>query len=181
MPAGFVRACKHIAASIDRSKEQKHLAVLLEGVNASIRSKYPEADMAVLRKYKLERTDRCLKLQFPSGRVDGFTFASDAEVVDMPYKAGCGFYNNDVFPVTAAVEKAFDEYAKVKGENDKKQTERFQQFMAFLFACKFIDEVLDVIPLPEDVRKRLGHSSTALVAVTPETVKSLKATFKTAA
>jgi hypothetical protein len=32
--------------------------------------------------------------------------------------------------------------------------------------------------LPEDLRKRLGQSSTALVAVTPETMKSLKATFK---
>jgi hypothetical protein len=35
--------------------------------------------------------------------------------------------------------------------------------------------VLDVIPLPDNIKKRLGHSSTALVAVTPETVKSFKA------
>lgn len=172
---------KHIAASIDRSKEAKQLAILLEGANAAIRAKYPEADMVVLRKYKLERTDRCLKFQFPSGRVDGFSFLSDAAVVDMPYKAGCHYSSNDVFPVTEKIEKAYDEHAKLKLENDKKQQTKLNEFNAFLTACQYVDEVLDVITVPEDIRKRLGHSSTALVAVTPETVKSLKATFKAAA
>jgi hypothetical protein len=91
---------KHIVSTIDRTKELKHLAVMLEGANAAIRTKYPEADMVVLRKYKLERTDRCLRFQFPSGRVDGLSFKSEAEVVDMPYCRGCGYGSSDVFPVT---------------------------------------------------------------------------------
>jgi hypothetical protein len=172
---------KHIAATIDRSKENKQLAVLLDGANAAIRAKYPEADMAILRKYKLERTDRCLKFQFPSGRVDGFSFMSNAAVVDMPYKAGSHYSSNDVFPVPPAIEKAFDEYAKLHLENDKKQQAKLSEFNAFLNACQYVDEVLEVIPLPDDIRKRLGHSSTGLVAVTPDTVKSLKATFRQAA
>jgi hypothetical protein len=44
-----------------------------------------------------------------------------------------------------------------------------------------VEDVLEVISLPEDIRKRLGADSTALVAVTAEPVKSLKATFKKAA
>lgn len=172
---------KHIATSIDRAKEQKHLRTMIDGVNAAIREKYPEDDMVVIRKYNLERTDRCLKFQFPSGRVDGFSFRPDAEIVDMPSNRGCGYGRNDVFPVSAAFEKAFDEHAKMRAENDKKQAEKSGEFIAFLAACQYVGEVLDVIPLPEGIRKRLGHSSTALVAVTPETVKSLKATFRKAA
>lgn len=172
---------KHIVTIIDRAREQKLLQTLIDGANAAIRVKYPEADMVVIRNYKLERTDRCLRFQFPGGRVDGFNFRADAEIVDMPASRGCGYLSNDVFPVTAAFEKAFDDYAKVKAENDKKLTEKTGEFASFLAACQYVDEVLDVIPLPEDIRKRLGHSSTALVAVTPETVKSLKATFKKAA
>jgi hypothetical protein len=172
---------KHIAGTIDRSKEQKQLAILLDGANASIRVKYPEGDMVILRKYKLQRTDRCLKFQFPSGRVDGFNFSADAQVVDMPYKAGCGWSGSDVFPISEKVEKAFDEYAKLKTESDKKQQDKLNDFVAFLAACQYVEEVLDVIPMPDDIRKRLGHESSALVAVTPETVKSLKATFKKAA
>lgn len=172
---------KHIADSIDRTKQQKHLATMLEGANSSIRAKYPEADMVVLRKYKLAQTDRCLKFQFPSGRVDGFTFPSDAEVADIPYCRSCYYGNSDVFPVTAAFEKAFDEYARIKDELDKVQNEKRTQFVSFLTACQSVEDVVEVINLPEDLRKRLGQSSTALVAVTPETVKSLKATFKKAA
>ena len=172
---------KHIAAGIDRTKEQKQLAVMIDGANVAIRAKYPEADMIALRKYKLERTDRCLKFQLPSGRVDGFNFANDAALKDMPYSRGCGYGSNEVFPVTATFEKAFDEYAKLKTDSDKRQREKEQEFLNFLGACQYVEEVLEVIPLPEDIRKRVGHESTGLVAVTPETVKSLKATFKKAA
>src|SRR5262245_20756892 len=69
---------KHIASVIDRDKETKHLAAMVEGANAAIRTKYPEVDMATLRKYNLTRKDYCLKFQFPSGRVDGFNFQTDA-------------------------------------------------------------------------------------------------------
>ncbi len=172
---------KHIAATIDRTKEHKLLQTMIDGANAAIRAKYPEADMVVLRKYKLERTDRCLKFQFPSGRVDGFRFSDEAGVVDLPYLRGCNYSGSDVFPVPAAFEKAFDEYAKIHADNDSKQGTKIQESYAFLAACVYVDEVLDVIPLPDDIRKRLGQSSTALVAVTPETVKSLKATFRKAA
>lgn len=172
---------KHIADSIDRAKEKKHLATMVEGANAAIRVKYAESDMAVLRKYKLERVDLCLKFQLPSGRVDGFTFAADAGIVDIPHCRNCYYGNSDVFPVTATFEKAYDEYAKLKDDSDKRQQEKEREFIAFLGACQSLDEVTDVIPLPADILKRVGHESTALVAVTPETVKSLKATFRKAA
>lgn len=172
---------KHIAESTDRTKEKKHLGVMVEGANVAIRAKYPEDDMIVLRKYKLERVDLCLKFQLPSGRVDGFTFPADAGIADIPHCRNCYYGNSDVFPVTSAFEKSFDEYAKLKTESDKRQQEKERELNAFLSACQFLDEVTDVIPLPADILKRVGHESTALVAVTPETVKSLKATFKKAA
>lgn len=172
---------KHIKAGIDRSKEQKQLAVMLKEANTTIRRKYPEADMAVLRKYALSQVDRCLKFQMPSGRVDGFTFNADCEVADIPYRKSCYYGNGDVFPVSEAFEKAFDLHAELKSDADKLEHEKHQQFISFLNACRTVDDLLEVIPLPEDIRKRLGADSTALVAVTAETVKSLKATFKKAA
>lgn len=171
----------HIKSSIDRSRERKQQAIMLKEANAAIRTKYPEADMAVLRKYELARVDRCLKFQMPSSRVDGFTFNADCDLADIPHRRGCGYYNNDVFPVTEAFEKAFDLHAKHKLEADKLEQEKIGQFRGFLNACKTVEDVLEVISLPEDIRKRLGADSTALVAVTAETVKSLKATFKKAA
>ena len=172
---------KHIQASIDRSKEQKQLAILLTEANLAIREKFPESDMAVLRKHDLARTDGCLKFQMPSGRVDGFSFPANCEVADIPQNRHCHYSNSIVYPITAAFEKAFDLHAKHKLEADKLQQEKLGQFNGFLNACKTVEDFLEVIPLPEDIRKRLGADSTALVAVTAETVKSLKATFKKAA
>ena len=172
---------KHIKSTIDRRKEQKQLDIMLKEANAAIRKKYPEPDMAVLRKYDLARVDRCIKFQMPSGRVDGFTFKADCAMADIPYKKSCVYGNNDVYPVSEAFEKAFDAHAKQRAEADKLENEKYGQFIAFLNACKTVEDVLEVISLPEDIRKRLGADSTALVAVTAETVKSLKQTFKKAA
>ena len=41
---------KHIESSIDRIRENDLLQQLVRYVNEAIRAKYPEADMAVLRK-----------------------------------------------------------------------------------------------------------------------------------
>ncbi|MFO0958233.1 MAG: hypothetical protein U0800_12540 [Isosphaeraceae bacterium] len=114
---------QHIQSTIDRSKEQKQLAILLREANSAIREKYPEAEMAVLRKYELARVDRCIKVQMPSGRVDGFSFKADCEVADIPYNRHCNWTNNVVYPVSEAFEKAFDAHAKHKADADKLERE----------------------------------------------------------
>lgn len=79
-----------IRASVDRTRESELLQSIIDGANAAIRAKYPESDMAVIRKYKLERIDYCLRFQFPSGRVDGFNFHMRSnDLADMPRPGGC--------------------------------------------------------------------------------------------
>ena len=169
-----------IRASIDRTREANLLRALIDGASAAIRAKYQETDMAILRKYDLDSNDRCLRFQFPSGRVDGFNFSGRSDgLADVPYHRGC--YSQDVFPVSEAFERAYDEHAQVTQQNDKAEGEKMAQFHAFLAACRSVEEVEAVIPLPADVRQRLGHGSSALVAVTAEAVATLKATFGQAA
>jgi hypothetical protein len=170
---------KHIQFTIDRKREAELHQAILDGANKAIRIRYPQEDMVILRKFNLTREDRCLRFQFPSQRVDGFSFKLQTPIADMPYKNGC--FSGEVFPVDAAFEEAFDEYATVKRANDKFQNDKWQSFRALAIACVYLDEVLEVIELPEEIRERLGHRSIGLVAVTPETVASLKATFKQAA
>jgi hypothetical protein len=176
---------RHIRAGIDRSREAELLQMMIEEANKAIRAKYPEEDMAVIRKHKLERIDRCLRFQFPSGRVDGFSFASDAPIADMPIRGGCQAYNpwghGEVFPVSERFVRAFDDHAATKKASDKLENDKISSLLAFVRACKTVEEVLEVIDLPTDIRDRLGHQSMALVAVTADTVSSLRATFKQAA
>lgn len=52
---------KAFDARIDDSALQETFTALATGLNAILRAKYPEEDMPVLRKYKLSRTDSCLR------------------------------------------------------------------------------------------------------------------------
>jgi hypothetical protein len=170
---------KHIESSIDRTRENSLLQQLIESANAAIRAKYPEADMAVLRKYEAVRIDRCLRFQFPSGRVDGMSFPSDASLADMPRHTGC--YSGEVFAVSAECEQVFDAYAAERDDNHRLRSQKECQFTSYVTACRTVEDVLEAIDLPADIRERLGHRSTALVAVSPEAVTALRETFRIAA
>lgn len=165
-----------IATLIDRKKEQALYAKLLDGANKTIRTKYPEVDMVVIRKHGLATIDYCLKFQFPSGRVDGFRFDGDSKVNDIPYNRACA-YQGRVYPVDAAFEISYDDYGLLKKANDDEQSKRLASFYALVDAAKTLEDVLEVIDLPADVQERLGKKSQALVALSPDTLKSLKKDF----
>jgi len=170
---------KHIDLSIDRTQENQLLQQLIGYANEAIRKKYPEDDMAVLRRYGVVRTDHCLRFQFPSGRVDGRSFPSDAPLADMPQHGGC--YSGEVFAVSAECEQVFDAYAAEHQANYLLRHDKNRRFLDFVTASRTVEEVLEVIELPADIRERLGHRSTALVAVSPESVSVLRETFRIAA
>jgi hypothetical protein len=118
-----------------------------------------------------------LRFQFPSTRVDGFAFNSEDidKLADVACNGGC--YNSDVFVVNAAFEQAYDEHATVKKANDEECSAKQRAFNALVEAAKTLDDVLAVIELPAEIQERLGRKSTALVALSPDTLKSLKNDF----
>jgi len=170
---------KHIESSIDRTRENDLLQQLVTYANEAIRAKYPEEDMAVLRKYEVVRTDHCLRFQFPGGRVDGRSFPPDAALADMPRQSGC--YSGEVFAVSAECEQVFDAYAAEFQANYRLKDDKKRQFLDFVTASRTVEDVLEVIDLPADIRERLGHRSTALIAVSAESVSALRETFRIAA
>jgi hypothetical protein len=135
--------------------------------------------MAILRKYEAVRTDHCLRFQFPSGRVDGRSFPFDASLADMPKQSGC--YSGEVFTVSAECEQVFEAYAEEFQANYQRKDDKRRQFLAFVTASRTVEDVLEVIDLPADIRERLGHRSAALIAVSPESVSALRETFRIAA
>src|SRR5262249_41760871 len=117
---------KHIEANMDRTREQSLLQQLIDFANEAIRAKYPEEDMKVLRNYGVVRTDRCLRFQFPSGRVDGRSFPGDAPLAEMPQHSGC--YAGEVFVASGECEQVFDAYAAELGANYQILYVKMRQF-----------------------------------------------------
>ena len=168
---------KKISGLLDRSREKMLYNTLLEAANKAIREKYPEEHLIVCRLYELTRTDYCLRFQFPSGRVDGVHFAPEdaSRICDVPSGRGC--YSTDVFPMNKAFEDAYDEHIKLKRANDDEERERNAGFRSLIAASKTLEDVLEVIDLPEDILERFGRKSTALVALSTDTLRNLKRDF----
>ena len=170
---------RKIAEQIDRTREIELYNIMLSKANEAIRAKYPETDMAIIRKYNLERVDRCLRFQFPNGRVDGFSFACEQPVFDLPHNRGC-HYGSDVFVVDADFEAAFDEHAKVHVANITAKSDQQADFAVVIDTAVYVDDVLEIIPVPDDIRRQLLKGSTALIALSPELVDRVKANFTAA-
>ncbi|WP_020469647.1 hypothetical protein [Zavarzinella formosa] len=170
-----------IPNAIDRTHEKALYDAILSGANVAIRLKYPEADMAILRKYRCTRFDRCLKFQFPTGRVDGFSFpyADEERLADMPNGGGC--FTRDVFVADEDFETAFNEHALVKKANDAAVSRKNADYHSLVHTAKTVEDILAVMPLPDALIERLCGQRQALVAISPEVIERIKADFATAA
>lgn len=171
---------KKIAEVIDRKQEHKLYKKLLAAANTALRKKYPEKDMEILRKYKLVRTDHCIKFLFPSGRVDGMSFTKeDGEPVDIPYRYGCyGLYEHEAaFPVSAEIGEALDEYNLIKAANDNLYRQKYRDCANLISYAKYVEDVLEVIKVPKEIENKLCAKSTALVALSPDVIARIQADF----
>lgn len=167
---------ERIAGLIDRSEEKAFYAQLLDSANQAIRKRYPEEDMAILRRYDAAHIDRCVRFQFPSGRVDGFYFPyEETALADLPYRRSCT--TDAAYPVEAATEAALDGYQKTHAANDKEQQKRISVFDALIRAARTLEEVMEAIDVPPEVQERLGRKTTALVALSTDDLKRLRRDF----
>jgi hypothetical protein len=162
-----------IAALIDRKEEKALYAKLIDGANKAIRKKYPEEHMVVLRQYDLATINYWLKFQFPSGRVDGFSFDGKDPLADMPSR----YRSDDVYPVSEAFEKAFDDYAAVRKLNQDNERTKYAAFESLISSAKTVEDVMEVIELPPDLLERFGRKCTALVALSRDDLTRLKKDF----
>lgn len=169
---------EQMAAKLQLQLEKPELKAI-EAANKAIRAKYPEKDMEVLRKYKCTRRDNCLRFVSEEGQVFGVDFGYEEQkrdrLADMPDGAGC--HRGDVFPVTKTVQNTLEAYIEKRDANKYEAQRKRHEYFSFLAACKTVEEVDEVVKLPDDLRKRY-LSGGALVAINPDVVASIKSDFK---
>ncbi len=171
----------------DKAAETAALDDLIERINATLRVKYPEADMAVLRRYEVTRKDTCLRFAvLDTGRVFDVNFNRDYELLevvrprlaDIPGAAGC--YRSEAFACDQALADAADHWMKLADAARDIRKRKHSEYRTFLYAAKTLDEVEEVVPLPEELRRKLGVAN-ALIALSEDAVAGIKADFAKAA
>jgi hypothetical protein len=169
------------AERIDMGAENDARARMVALINAALRSKYPEDEMVILRKYRCTSKDRCLRFQQTSnGRVFGIDFYDDnSDLADIARHHGC--QTNDVFPVSDDLPSIWEHYEQLKTDRTDATRRKYSEYAAFIEACKTVEDVETVVPLAADIRLKLTGSNTALVAVSDEIVASLRNEFSEAA
>ncbi len=165
----------------DSRPEDDAFTTMVKLVNDAVRNKYPEEDMVILRKYRCEYRDLCLRFQQTStGRVFGVEFYARSDgLADLPRLHGCN--SRDVFPAGDDLLNAYEVHEKLRDDNKRQREVKFAEYAAFLAACATVEDVEAVVPLPADLRTALTGSSTALVAISQESVADLRAEFSEAA
>ncbi|MGE4043410.1 MAG: hypothetical protein AB7F35_01060 [Acetobacteraceae bacterium] len=169
----------------DKGEEATTLAVLVQKLNILLRSRFPEKDMVVLRKYKMSRVDTCLKFAvLDTGRVFEVRFPprfdfGNTPLADIPGYMGC--YNSEVFPCDPSLAEASDEWSAAREKVEKARRERQSGYQAFIYAAKTLEDVEAVVPLPAALRASLGATPNALVAANEKTLASIREDFAAAA
>jgi hypothetical protein len=162
-----------------KAKLSKVEAKAIEAANKAIRVKYPEKDMEVLRKYKCTRRDNCLRFVTDDGHFFGVEFEYEEQkgdrLADLPMSGGCR--QDDVFPASTAAQNAMEAYTKQRDDGREDLKKKRREYFSFLAACKFVEDVDEVVKLPDDLRQRY-FTGGALVALNPDVVASIKSDFK---
>ena len=158
----------------DVLKEQETKVVSI--VNKIIRAKYPEEDMKILRKYDVVRKDACLRfINKNTQAVFGLSFTYKTvpkELADVPCNKNCETYlTND--SEQKLIEKHHNDIIDEKNKRGKKN----QEYLSFLHACRYVEDVAEVVPFTDDMKQRY-FSGGALVAFNPEKLLELKNEFK---
>lgn len=178
--------------------DEKHLPALqkvadkaMTAASKAIRTKYPENDMAVLRKYKCTRADPCVKLvnidtQYVFG-VDfrlrfifnGYTDVSIrdldmAALAEVPDRGGCS--TGQVYPISTTGMKAIDEFTKAAEKFRDARRAKFVEYGAFTLGCKSVEDFHAVIKLPKALADRLMVGG-ALIHLSEEKIDSLRKEF----
>ena len=157
-------------------------------INPILTSKYPLEDMVVLRKYNLIRKDVCLKfnvIRNDNGLVFGIDFRwdfgdsfkelSNKDLAEIPYSGGCN--NSIVFDGTEELLTAINLFKELYVNRYDVNMKKAAKYRSFVNTCKYLEEVEEVVALPEDMRVRITGESTAITVMNPELINSLKEEF----
>lgn len=170
----------------NRAALQQTTIKAVAATNVAIRKKYPENDMKVLEKYNCTRKDGCLRFTIlGTGQVFGVEFFPRYNVIEdiaselAPVPTGRGCSNNDVFVISETGKKAIESFTAAKEKYNDDKAKKRAEYRAFLDVCKYVEEVDEVVPLTEELKKRY-MSGAPLVAANPELVEQIRQEFSKA-
>lgn len=136
-------------------------------VRKLVETKFKPADMVVCEKYGLTQRDSCVRVQYPSGAVQEFRFASDDVAPVIASKGNCYSRMYLADEKTAA---AVEAWTTATDAFKKEKTIRVNAYRALVLASGSLDDVIEAWP---EVAGLIPEAS-SLVLINPEQIAILK-------
>jgi hypothetical protein len=164
----FAEVC--IKSTEDDIADREAYEVAHKACLASVHSRWPPKDMAVLAKYGAVTHRE--KMTFTSGGSGMKEFTFRREPPPIPESVG---YRPNPFLADdqhmAVIQRSLDEEASLK----RRIKERMNMFRALIETSRTFEDLVEVWPACESLREAICGSKKALVAISPEVRKALAA------
>lgn len=177
----FGYMCLKLNNCNEAKKVDKAFKKCIAEVNKFISKEYPEKDMEVLKKYNLIMIDHCMKFSIPDGFNNVFAFnvphelQKDCGIKEVAYRSTC----RKVYTGTKHLKDIIEAYENAIGELQNHKNKKKSEYRSFLNLCKYVEDVEEAVALPLDIRTDVYGENTALVAMNPEKLESIKSEFNT--
>lgn len=162
-------AKKHVSDDKTKTAMDKAYTKAVSLLTPIINKAFPPEDMAVLAKYEVARTDRCIQGGDPDGRFINFTFR-DEDAPKLP-KSGC---SSRQFQFTAAARDAINTYGQTKIAHEKAIAEKFDDYRRLIMGSRYFEDLTAIWPAAESLRSQIVRQPTALAVLSEETIARIK-------
>lgn len=164
----------HASTAVSPVKEAKALTASYRKAEPLVRkmveAKFKPADMVVCEKYGLTRNDSCIRIQFPSGAIEEFTF-NEAEVA--PFVVGGNCYSR-MYLADEKTATAIEAWVTARDAYKAECAKRINAYKALVLASTTVEDVIAAWP---EVANLLPAASD-LIPINPEQIAILQADLR---
>lgn len=161
----------HASDHVSPVAEAKVLAAAYKKAEPLVRkiveAKFKPADMVVCEKYGLTQHDSCIRVQYPSGVVQEFRFASEETAPLIAAKGNC--YGR-MYIADDKAAAAVEAWVTANEAFKKEKTVRVNAYKALVMASGTLDDVIEVWPEVAD----LIPPANQMIPINPEQIAILK-------
>lgn len=166
-------ARKQIKETADSAELDAAYDAAAESVAAAIKAKWPQKDMAVLRRYDAASVDHCVYVSTGGSNYEQFTFRADDKRTPMrPNGRGC---LRIPVMLEGDAEAAYKAYLKASEEATSAAAARLSDFKALINGSRNFNEVADVWDAANELRSSIVGEATALAVLSADVVSRIKA------
>ncbi len=163
-------AQEHTACPKEQKARDKTYERASRLVREAIEKRFPPADMAVLLKYEVAAPDLCIQGGSPSGQFVGFEYTAAEDAPTVPRR----YCSSRSIPFTQTAVDAIESYTKAKDACEIALTKKLDAYSTLIRTARTFEEVVDVWPAVAALREQIVVPSTALIALSPETVDFIR-------